>query len=212
MQRQDWTLLVLCAAHGEPMSPIQLQKALFYLGMKRAAEVGSEYYVFVPYNYGPFAQPVYADAELLETAGLVSIRQRPGQRWNEYMATPDGMAREAQLRAEAPPEALAYLDEVVPWVRRLTFEELVSTVYSEYPSMRENSVFRGSTDPRLAAPSGTPEGEVEQQASRAELIREQTLRDPQMLALLEQARLVREGHNRKWTTFDELDAEFPAEA
>ncbi len=81
-----------------------------------------------------------------------------------------------------------------------------------HPNMRENRAVRGAPDPVQAAPSGAPEGEIERRASRADQIRERTLQDPQMLAFLDQARLIREGQHHDWTTFDELDKQYPAEA
>ncbi len=209
MQRQDWLLLALSAAQGNPLSPVQLQKALFLLGEKHPSSVGRGYYHFIPYNYGPFDRLVYIDAERLRDAGLVSIEQRPGQQWNEYALTPHGMATATQLRQTAPSQAVDYLDELVPWTCSQSFESLVRAVYAEYPNMRQNSVFRSGDEPAPEIPAHTPEGE---QMRRAERIRREALSDPKMLALLDQAHRLREGQECEWVTFDDLDAKYPAEA
>ena len=62
MTRQDWLLLVLAAADGKPLSPLQLQKSLFLVGYDLARLVGSDFYTFRPFDYGPFDAAVYRDA------------------------------------------------------------------------------------------------------------------------------------------------------
>jgi hypothetical protein len=65
MERKHWTLLVLAAAGGDPLTPVQLQKTLFLLEKERPEVSGRNYYRFTPYAYGPFDSRVYADAEIL---------------------------------------------------------------------------------------------------------------------------------------------------
>ena len=109
MTRQDWLLLVLAAADGKPLSPLQLQKSLFLgsvdisrsfplsrestspcrsggaiggparpngvggsaacpkcqhnlVGYDLARLLGSDFYTFRPFDYGPFDAAVYRDA------------------------------------------------------------------------------------------------------------------------------------------------------
>src|SRR5215218_4144725 len=98
MERKDWNLLVIAAALGQPLSPVQLQKCLFILGRELPNEVGSNYYEFIPYDYGPFAVEVYRDAEQLAAQGLVAIQISSGQKWKQYAATPAGMANAKRLK------------------------------------------------------------------------------------------------------------------
>ena len=49
MTRQDWLLLVLAAAGGKPLSPLQLQKSLFLVGHDLAKLVGAGFYTFRPF-------------------------------------------------------------------------------------------------------------------------------------------------------------------
>lgn len=137
--RMDWTLLAIACADGDPLSPVQLQKVLFLLGREMPAEAGPEFYKFRPYNYGPFDSAVYADAEALTDAGLVTLV--PHWRWNEYAATPEGMARAEQVRAAAPTAAHEYLSKVVAWARGLSFQDLVRAIYARYPDTRAKSIF-----------------------------------------------------------------------
>lgn len=143
LNRKHWTLLALASAEGRPLSPVQLQKSLFLLGREMAGDVGPDYYQFEPYNYGPFDLEVYRDAERLAREGLVAIDTNSYLRYNEYRATPRGLEVAVELIAQAPTRAADYLRRVVEWARGLGFAELVSAIYSQYPEMRVNSVFRG---------------------------------------------------------------------
>jgi hypothetical protein len=76
----------------------------------------------------------------------------------------------------------------------------------------QNQGSSGAKQPPSAATTHTPEEKSELNARRADHIREQALRDPAMLALLDQAHRLREGHEGEWLTFDDLDKQYPAEA
>lgn len=212
MERADWTLIAICAARGKALSPVQLQKVLFLLGERQRSFVGKQYYHFIPHNYGPFDRLIYVDAKRLQDRGLIAIEEVPGQRWGEYAGTSTGMAIAEQLRADVPASVIECLDGLVGWARRCTFDELVNAVYEEFPGMRQNSIFRGAGRQRpRAVLQNTPEGDAEhQQRRRAQDVREQTLQDPDMLELLEEARRRRETGEGEWITLDELDARYPA--
>ncbi len=143
MTRKDWALLVIAAAQGKPVSPVQLQKALFLIGQTLTpTQLQTQiFYDFAPYDYGPFDGAIYLDAEQLEREGLVSINFPP-LRSREYVATPAGVQHAAALEANLTPGVTHYLDEVVQWVSSLSFNELVRAIYAKYPAMKVNSVFR----------------------------------------------------------------------
>jgi len=140
VNREDWTLLAVAAAEGEPLTPVQLQKVLFLLGKHYPRTTGPEFYHFSPYNYGPFSQRIYSDADALASQGLLRVSRRPGQNFDEYAITPHGVERARRLPVAEP--ASKYLKDVVAWARKLSFRELVSAIYSRYPEQRVNSVFR----------------------------------------------------------------------
>lgn len=143
MQPKDWALLVIDAAEHRGLSPVQLQKALFLLQRKFPADnLGESFYNFIPYNYGPFDVQIYYDAEKLEKEGLISITPSAEHRWKTYRVALGGLRLASELRTEAPARVLAYLDYVVSWVLGLSFRELVSAIYAEYPEFRMNSVFQ----------------------------------------------------------------------
>ena len=140
----DWALLVIAAAQGKPVSPVQVQKALFLIdrNLSSAQRGGGSFYQFRAYDYGPFDSGIYADADLLHAEGLVTITD-PRKSHRTYSATPAGMDRANGLRNELSGDVVGYLDEVVRRVRSLRFDELVRAIYRDYPEMKANSVFRG---------------------------------------------------------------------
>ena len=143
MTRKDWTLIAICAAKEKGLSPVQLQKSLFLLGREMKKQVGANFYKFAPYHYGPFDRTVYDDASSLAEEGFVMITRRPGENWNRYIITTAGCDRAAVLRGAAPQDAVEYLERVVSWALRQTFQGLVREIYERYPDMKVNSVFHG---------------------------------------------------------------------
>jgi uncharacterized protein YwgA len=136
-------LLVVASANGEGFSPLQLQKSLFLVGQCGLPELPSDFYKFVPYNYGPFNPSIYSDADSLAEEGLLEYINVPGQRWSKYAATSTGLARAEETTGNISSEFRNYIKEVVDWVLSLTFSELLRAIYTKYPQFRSNSVFQG---------------------------------------------------------------------
>ncbi len=141
-ERSDWLLAALAAAGTHGLTPVQLQKSLFLLGERRRAAVGSPFYDFAAYDYGPFSRAVYEDADRLSVQGLLEVDASIGRRVRTYRITPAGVAREAATRPSLDPAGLEYVARVVSWSQSLTFEQLVKAVYEAFPEMKANSVFR----------------------------------------------------------------------
>jgi uncharacterized protein len=145
MNHSDWLLIVADLAQPRPLTPVQLQKCLFLLDKKLSpAQKGAEsIYQFTPYDYGPFDATVYQDAEGFASQGLMSIQKAPGQSFKTYSVTPAGHAQAQQVMEGLAPQIKEYARALVDWVQGLSFNQLVSAVYKEYPEMKANSVFRG---------------------------------------------------------------------
>ena len=143
MDRRDWNLLVI-AAGRQPLSPVQLQKALFLLGQELTPQQrgSADFYKFRPYDYGPFASEIYRDAEALQTESLVKIELQPGRRLRSYEASEIGRRRAKELRSQLDDVARSYLDKVVNWVQSVPFDSLVGAIYKAYPKMAANSIFQ----------------------------------------------------------------------
>ena len=90
MKRADLLLKIIAAAEGQPLTPAQLQKVAFLLGMERSDYMPDDYYQFRKYDYGPFSDEVYRDAEQLEREGKIIIFVNSKGGWREYAATVKG--------------------------------------------------------------------------------------------------------------------------
>jgi hypothetical protein len=144
MTRSEALLAILAASGGRPYTPAQIQKAAFLVTRNLPALVtDGRPYNFVPYDYGPFDQSVYADAEAMRASGIVEISPSPHGRWNMYSASDLGVDQGAQLLNAMNERNRDYVTRVSAWVRSLRFEELVKAIYAQYPEMRANSIFRG---------------------------------------------------------------------
>ena len=140
MKRSDLLLKIITAAEGEPVTPAQLQKVAFRLGMECTDLLPADYYSFRKLDYGPFCAEVYRDAEQLEREGKISISVHPRGGWRQYSATLAGIQTEVQ---NIPKKVSTYIEETVRWARELSFQELVRDIYRRYPQFRENSVVQG---------------------------------------------------------------------
>jgi hypothetical protein len=141
--RQEWLLMALAHRNGDPMSPAQIQKAMFLMSAEAAELVGRGFYDFVPYNYGPFDARVYHDLDNLVQNGLVRSAQFPGRSWSIYAATPAGVAEADASKRRANERGVRYLAKVVDWVSSMSFPQLVRAIYAKYPQYKANSVFTG---------------------------------------------------------------------
>jgi hypothetical protein len=143
MTRERWLLMALAHRAGQPMTPVQIQKAMFLMAMEARQFLPQKFYDFVPYNYGPFDSDIYRDLEGLAARGLVTYDGSSDRSWKAYAATVAGV--EAGLRAmtEANPKGVDYLRRAVDWVCSLGFTQLVRAIYQKYPAFKANSVFTG---------------------------------------------------------------------
>jgi len=139
MKRTDLLLKIITAAEGEPVTPVQLQKIAFLVRMEFPDELPADYYRFQPYDYGPFCVTVYRDAEQLEREGLVTIRVNPRGGWKEYMASYTAAQKDLSV---VPHHIQDFIDAKVKWAREVGFQELVRTIYVEFPQFKINSVFQ----------------------------------------------------------------------
>lgn len=136
-------LLAGLAAGGEntTYTPVQVQKLFFLLDREASTALGGPFFKFVAYDYGPFDQAVYAGLDDLARRNLASI-QNTG-RYRVYALSPAGQAEGLRLLAGLQPTTREYVANVAKWVRQLSFQQLVASIYNKYPEMKANSVFRG---------------------------------------------------------------------
>ena len=143
LENRDIMLLVIAAAGDTGLTPVQLMKSMFLIGRSGLSDLPSNFYSFVPYNYGPFNSDVYRDAEVMVNEGLVLEIREASRDWSKYAITRVGLQKSESLKHQVTPEFSEYIDAVVNWVKSLTFSGLLRAIYAKYPEMRENSVFQG---------------------------------------------------------------------
>ena len=143
LTRQDWLLLALSKSPGGAMSPVQIQKAMFLFGQGAGDSIGTDFYSFQPYDYGPFDAAIYADLRRMRSLGRVRGEWNPDRSWKTWTITGPGREAALLLENDADPRLAEYLGRIVAWVRGRSFSDLLRGVYAAYPEFAVNSVFRG---------------------------------------------------------------------
>ena len=140
MDRQDWVLLALHFGGARGLTPVQLQKSLFLLGMEVPDVRQQNFYEFLHHNYGPFSKQIYVDAEGLASDGCAAIEPRGS--YSLYLITEAGRDHLKAIENHFSERAYNYLNDVVTWTQRQSFSSLVRAIYEKYPEYRVNSVFQ----------------------------------------------------------------------
>jgi hypothetical protein len=140
MNRRELVLAALAPAKGALHTPVQVQKLFFLIDANIRKLVNGPHFAFKAYSYGPFDRDVYEELEAGASQGLVQIV--PDRSWRSFALTERGQAVADPLFGGLPAQAKEYITNASGFVRRHSFEELVSAIYKAYPSMRANSVFR----------------------------------------------------------------------
>ncbi|MBF5093190.1 hypothetical protein F1643_00640 [Azospirillum sp. INR13] len=142
MNREEIVLAAL-AAGGENaiFEPVHVQKLLYIIDREAPHLTGGPHFNFAPYDYGPFDKEVYDTLDRLNCQNTVNIMNNG--RYRIYTLNGNGYQVGRNILAQTSPATQKYLQELAYWVKSLPFEKLVSAIYSRYPEMRANSVFRG---------------------------------------------------------------------
>lgn len=141
METKDLILLAMSATDGPPFTPVQVQKMFFLLDENISTYIGGRHFNFQPYHYGPFDKQVYLEIEELSRGHLVEIATLDGRKLKTYGLTAEGNKLGKESFKKLPENIQQYIQDVLNFIRPLSFTELVSAVYQAYPHMRENSVF-----------------------------------------------------------------------
>lgn len=141
MNKSDFVLAAMAPAGAASFSRVQMQKALFLLDRNIPDLTGGPHFNFKPHFYGPFDPDVYRALEALARRGCLTIS--PGQPSPTYSLTPPGLDRGLSELAKLEQGAQGYVREVVNFVRTVSFQQLVSSIYHAYPEMAESSLMPG---------------------------------------------------------------------
>lgn len=142
--RQELVLAALAAGESNSeLTPVQAQKLFFLIDQNVAGAIGGQQYNFQPYDYGPFDSAVYSDLDWLAVpqSGMVEI-VRNG-RYRTYRLTEQGRQFGLQKLTQLDAQTSDYFGRAKDWVKSLSFQGLVKSIYQAYPAMRANSIFRG---------------------------------------------------------------------
>lgn len=142
MNRVDILLAIIASAEGNPLQPVHLQKVAFLLAQEFESELPEDYYEFCKYRFGPFSAVIYADADLLEYWGQIEIRWHAQHSKREYAIVDRHVIEDLNI----PAHILTYIRETVDWASKMSFDELVRSIYFEFPEFIENSIFRYSDE------------------------------------------------------------------
>lgn len=144
MNKRDFILAAMSPAGFGQFTPVQVQKLFFLLDENIAKQTKGPHFNFEPYHYGPYDKDVYTQLNLLKKAGLVEIFQSNIYGLREYRLTNKGYEIGAKALKRLPESVQNYICELVNLIRSLSFIELVTFIYKNYPEMRKNSVFAGN--------------------------------------------------------------------
>ena len=140
MNQREIVLAGLAPAKGETHTPVQVQKLFFLIDRNIPKEIEGPLFDFQPYNYGPFDKAVYDVLLLLTFEGLVDIDSEYNHR--TYKLTVKGQEEGEKILKALPGYVQEYIDTVSKFVRKLSFTQLVRSIYKAYPEMKQNSVFQ----------------------------------------------------------------------
>ena len=139
MENIDWILLVLSFAEGAPLTPPQIQKALFLI-QHELGDTQSERptYLFVPYLHGPYAPEVNIDAYDLVMLGFAQTTRSP-QPATTYSMTMSGSLRALALRCDIGVDAVKRAQRIVSWVRGTALSVVVQEIAKQFPQYQPSA-------------------------------------------------------------------------
>lgn len=142
LTRLELTNLVLSLAQGKPLSPVQLQKAIFLLQERiPGLVIDEEKFEFTAHNYGPFCKEIYSSVKQLSDRGLAFDSPLGNDRYDSYWSTVEGSATAQEVKSRLDASQIAYAQKLVGWVKDQSFRNLVSAIYKHYPQYKVNSIF-----------------------------------------------------------------------
>lgn len=143
MNKREIILAGMSTSGGEFFTPVQVQKFFFLIDRLLGDKIEGPFFHFQPYDYGPFDVHVYEELESLEQDGLVIITKNPINSMRCYSLTQKGQRKgEGLLEIEPLNHYKDYVLKLSEFIRSLSFKDLITTIYKDFPEMKVNSVFR----------------------------------------------------------------------
>ena len=117
MTRKELVLASMATCGGHTYTPVQLQKLLFLLDKRAAAELSGPHFNFKPYHYGPFDKAVYDELDVLEQHGLVEVIREPHLKLRKYRLRPEGEKVGVQSLEKLDVKTKDYVQKLSDFVR-----------------------------------------------------------------------------------------------
>lgn len=150
MHRKLLPLALMYAGDGEPIEGRTRLQKLVFLMQKRLEETGedplqSDYYEFIPYDYGPFSKELYDDLDETMARNMVEDHEEDlgeDKVKYDYEIQDDGerWVRD-QLSKEEAHRILELAEEIKDEYGDVSLSDLIDEVYSRYPKYAENSIY-----------------------------------------------------------------------
>jgi hypothetical protein len=141
MDRKSYMLAVLSSIQDSIYTPVQIQKIFFLLDRNLGNRIGGPYFNFEPYHYGPFDKNVYKEVESL-VMGEELTEHTSSKNYKTYSLTQVGFKKGLTANIQIGESEKKYIQEICLFVKSLSFEQLLRSIYNEYPEMKVNSVFQ----------------------------------------------------------------------
>lgn len=141
LSKEEFVLAVLSASENNRYTPVQIQKIFFILDREIPEHISGPVFDFKPYDYGPFDSTIYQIMEMLIEKGYVSRHGESIEKSRSYSLTTDGRVAGNSHLKTLNDSANSYIADVISFVSKLGFSQLVQAIYKKYPDMKVNSVF-----------------------------------------------------------------------
>ncbi len=142
MDRRLYMLSVLSSIQVAHYSPVQIQKIFFLLDKNISDRIGGPYFNFEAYHYGPFDKNVYKELDKLTASKDITLAHEQYSNVRLYALTPIGFQKGVNTLNNFREQERSYIREICAFVKSLSFEQLLKSIYKEYPEMKVNSIFQ----------------------------------------------------------------------
>ena len=139
---QNSIVIMALAAGGKnaEYGPAQAQKLFFLIDKELNDLPDAPFFAFQPYDYGPFDKDVYSALDSLKESGRVLVNH--SSRYRKFALTEEGYQEGEKLLQEMSGHAKKFITDAAIWVQETSFQDMVSAIYTKYPDMKANSIFR----------------------------------------------------------------------
>ncbi len=133
---------LLLALRENALDRIHIMKALFLIWHRSGRNI-KDYFIFVPYLYGPCSFDVYSALEDLQSEDLIIRPLHSVPQWVSYHLTERGRRKADEIEKSLSQNTLKLIKDVVNEISELDFYGLLKKVYTEAPDFAINSIFKG---------------------------------------------------------------------